>query len=83
MKKNFLINKMKNSKNLYNSSENYSFKVSHEETIIIIHFDKKTLNINGWTTKDIYQNRVETKISNVENNLIINNNIFKIQNYIN
>jgi len=74
---------MKNSKNLYNSSENYSFKVSHEETIIIIHFDKKTLNINGWTTKDIYQNRVETKISNVENNLTINNDIFKIQNYIN
>mgnify|MGYP001248061097 FL=1 len=81
--KNFLINKMKNSKNLSNSSENYSFKVSHEETIIIIHFDKNTLNINGWTTKDIYQNKVETKISNVENNLIINNNIFKIQNYIN
>jgi outer membrane lipoprotein-sorting protein len=81
--KNFLINKMKNSKSLSNSSENYSFKVSHEETIIIIHFDKNTLNINGWTTKDIYQNRVETKISNVEINLIINNNIFKIQNYIN
>ena len=81
--KNFLINKIKNSKNLSNSSENYSFKVSHEETIIIIYFDKNTLNINGWTTKDIYQNRVETKISNVENNLIINNNIFKIQNYIN
>ena len=81
--KNFLINKMKNSKNLYNSSENYSFKVSHEDTIIIIHFDKNTLNINGWTTMDIYQNRVETKILNVENNLMINNNIFKIKNYIN
>ena len=83
LNKNFLINKMKNSKNLSSSSENYSFKVSHEETIIIIHFDKNTLNINGWTTKDIYQNRVETKISNVENNLMINNEIFKIQNYIN
>ena len=81
--KNFLINKMKNSKNLSNSSENYSFKVSHEDTIIIIHFDKNTLNINGWTTKDIYQNKVETKISNIKNNLMINNNIFKIQNYIN
>ena len=81
--KNFLINKMKNSKNLSNSSENYSFKVFHEETTIIIHFDKNTLNINGWTTKDIYQNKVETKISNIKNNLMINNNIFKIQNYIN
>ena len=81
--KNFLINKMKNSKNLSNTSENYSFKVSHEETLVIIHFDKNTLNINGWTTMDIYQNRVETKILNVENNLKINNNIFKIKNYIN
>ena len=74
---------MKNSKNLSNTSENYSFKVSHEETLVIIHFDKNTLNINGWTTMDIYQNRVETKILNVENNLKINNNIFKIKNYIN
>ena len=41
--------------------------------MVIIHFVKKTLNINGWTTKDIYQNRVETKISNLENNLTINN----------
>ena len=81
--KNFLISKMKNSKNLSNTSENYSFKVSHEETLVIIHFDKNTLNINGWTTMDIYQNRVETKILNVENNLKINNNIFKIKNYIN
>ena len=81
--KNFLINKMTDSENLSNSLNHYSFKIIYEKTTIIIHFDKNTLNLIGWTTNDIYQNKVETKISNVENNLMINNNIFKIQNYIN
>ena len=81
--KNFLINKMADSENLSNSLNYYSFKIIHEKTTIIIHFDKNTLNLIGWTTIDIYQNKVETKISNVEKNLMINNNIFKIQNYIN
>ena len=81
--KNFLINKMTDSENLSNSLNNYSFQIIYEKTTIIIHFDKNTLNLIGWTTNDIYQNKVETKISNVENNLMINNKIFKIQNYIN
>jgi len=81
--KNFLINKIKDSKNLSSSLNNYSFKIIYEQTTLIIHFDKNTLNLIGWTTNDIYQNKVETKISNIESNLIINNNIFKIQNYIN
>ena len=81
--KNFLINKMNDSESLSNSFNNYSFKIIYEKTSINIFFDKKTLKLIGWTTNDIYQNKVETKISNVENNLIINNNIFKIQNYIN
>ena len=78
-----LINKMENSENLSNTSNNYSFKIIYEQTTITVHFDKNTLNLIGWTTNDIYQNRVETKISNVEKNLMINNKIFKIQNYIN
>ena len=81
--KNFLINKMTESEILSNSLKNYSFKIIFEKTTINISFDKETLNLIGWTTNDIYQNKVETKISNIKNNLIINNDIFKIQNYIN
>ena len=81
--KKFLINKMTDSESLSNSFDNYSFKIIYEKISINIFFDKKTLKLIGWTTNDIYQNKVETKISNVENNLMINNNIFKIQNYIN
>ena len=74
---------MNDSESLSNSLNNYSFKVIYEKKTITIYFDKKNLNLIGWTTNDIYQNKVETKISNVKNNLVINNNIFKIQNYIN
>ena len=81
--KNFLIEKIQYSESQINILNYYSFKILHEKTTIFIHFDKKTLNLIGWITNDIYQNKVETKISNVENNLIINNKIFKIQNYIN
>ena len=81
--KKFLINKMNDSENFSKSFNNYSFKFIYEQTTLIVHFDKNTLNLIGWTTNDIYQNQVETKISNVEKNLMINSNIFKIQNYIN
>ena len=74
---------MTDSESLSNSLNYYSFKIIHEKITIIIHFDKNTLKLIGWTTNDIYQNKVETKISNVKKNLMINNNIFKIQNYIN
>tara|TARA_B100001175_G_C19502746_1_gene639095 strand:- start:766 stop:1320 length:555 start_codon:yes stop_codon:yes gene_type:complete len=81
--KNFLIKKILDSKGQNNSLNYYSLKIIHEKSTIIIHFDKNTLNLIGWTTNDIYQNKVETKISNVKNNLTINKKIFKIQNYTN
>tara|TARA_B100001769_G_C21790188_1_gene430826 strand:- start:96 stop:650 length:555 start_codon:yes stop_codon:yes gene_type:complete len=81
--KNFLIKKILNSKNQSNSLNDYTLKIIHEKSTIIVHFDKSTLNLLGWTTNDIYQNKVETKISNVKSNLMINKEIFKIQNYIN
>ena len=81
--KNFLIKKITSSENQTKSSNYYSFKIIHEKITLIIHFDKNTLNLIGWTTNDIYQNKVETKISNIEKNLVVNKNIFKIQNYIN
>ena len=81
--KNFLIKKIKDSENLSSSLNNYSLKVIYEKTIIIIYFEKDTLDLIGWTNSDIYQNKVETKILNVKKNIMINKKIFKIQNYIN
>ena len=82
--KKFLIKKIKNANQIeLNSWDNYSLKIVYEKTIIILHFERSTLNLIGWITNDVYQNKVETKISNIENNLIISEKIFKIQNYIN
>tara|TARA_B100001029_G_C14942625_1_gene384088 strand:- start:146 stop:700 length:555 start_codon:yes stop_codon:yes gene_type:complete len=81
--KNFLISEMINSENESKFLNHHSFKIIYQNTTIYIHFDKISLNLIGWTTNDIYQNKVETKISNVENNLMINDKIFKIHNYIN
>ena len=79
-----IYEKMINSETINSSSLNhYSFKIIYEKSTIIIHFDKSNLNIIGWTTNDIYQNKVETRISNIKINLMIDKNIFKIQNYIN
>ena len=46
-------------------------------------FDKKSLNLIGWETKDIYQNLVQTFISNIKTNIDIDEKIFSIQKYIN
>ena len=50
---------------------------------IPIFFDKESYDIKGWTTKDIYQNSVETILLNVETNLMIDEGIFRIQKYTN
>ena len=44
---------------------------------------KKTLNLRGWTTMDIYQNKVETNLSSVETNILVDEKIFDIRNYTN
>ena len=81
--KNFLIENMKNFKDKSNLKNEYSFKFYNDKTSIIIYFDKNTLNLIGWKTIDIYQNQVETKLSNIETNINLNFKLFDIQNYIN
>jgi len=43
-----------------------------------VFFDKNSLEFLGWKTKDAYSNEVSFLISNVETNIIIKNEIFKI-----
>ena len=81
--KNFLINKIKDLKNEQEINNSISFKFNFENNSFNIFFDKSKFNLIGWTTTDIYQNRVETKLSEVETNLELDDKIFKIQNYFN
>ena len=72
LKKEKIINLIKNSnpdeidKNLIS----YKF-VDKKKNIVSIIFDKKSLNLRGWETKDAYSNNVIFEI----NNLVINNQI--------
>ncbi len=81
--KEFLISKMNDIK----EDEAYPFyhvyNFNHENIFIKVFFDKKSLNLIGWETKDIYQNLVQTFISDIKTNTNIEEKIFSIQKYIN
>ena len=63
--------------------ESFSFEIVHKNNLLNIFFDKVSNKIIGWTTTDIYLNKVETRLSNVETNIMIDEKIFRVQNYIN
>ena len=81
--KKFLISKMKKAQDDKIYPFYYVFKFEHESNYIKLFFDKDSLNLIGWETKDIYQNLVQTFISDVKINIILEENIFSIQNYLN
>ena len=61
----------------------YVFDLNYKNNSIKVFFNKNDLNLIGWETKDVYQNVVQTFISDIKKNIYINNNIFNIQKYIN
>jgi len=81
--KEFLIKKMNESYEKKNDIRIYSLNLKYENNLITIYFNKNDFNLMGWETTDVYQNKVETLISNIEKNIDIDLNIFRVQNYIN
>ena len=81
--KEFIISKISDLNKETKINELYKFKLDYENLNIVVYFDDKTLNLVGWTTIDIYQNKVETKLSAVETNVFIDEKIFDITNYTN
>ena len=81
--KKFLLDKLDQVETIKENDETFSFKITHNNNLLNIFFDKINYKIKGWTTTDIYLNKVETKLSNVETNIMINERIFRVQNYIN
>ncbi len=81
--KKFLLNKLDQVETIEENDETFSFKIVHNNNLLNIFFDKVSYEIIGWTTTDIYLNKVETKLSNVEKNIMIDEKIFRVQNYIN
>lgn len=61
----------------------HKFEILYEGLEVSIYFSKKTLDLVGWSTTDIYQNNVETRLSSVETNILVDEKIFDIRKYIN
>ena len=81
--KKFLLDKLDQVETIEENDETFSFKIVQDNNLLNIFFDKTNYEIKGWTTTDIYLNKVETKLSNVEINIMIDERIFRVQNYIN
>tara|TARA_B100001029_G_C14998395_1_gene416478 strand:+ start:600 stop:1154 length:555 start_codon:yes stop_codon:yes gene_type:complete len=81
--KKFIISKLHQLKLDENYPFYYAFNIDYENNSIKVFFNKNDLNFIGWETIDIYQNIVQTFISDIKKNVSVNNNIFNIQKYIN
>ena len=81
--KKFLLDKLDKLEIIQENDETFSFEIIHNNNLLNIFFDKTSYEIKGWTTTDIYLNKVETKLSNVETNIMIDERLFRVQNYIN
>ena len=78
--KDFLINQIKNLESRDVDNKYINFSIINNNNEINIFFDKKTLNLIGWQTEDIYQNLVITYIYGIKYNKKIKKNIFKLPN---
>ncbi len=83
MDKKFIISKIYELKEDLDYPFYYVFDINVENISTKIFFDKKNLDLIGWETKDIYQNKVQTFISDIKKNIPVDKKIFIIQNYIN
>ena len=78
--KDFLINQIKNLESRDVDGKYINFSIINNNNEINIFFDKKTLNLIGWQTEDMYQNLVITYIYEIKYNQKIKKNIFKLPN---
>ena len=81
--KKFLLERLEQVEIVQENDETFSFEIIHNNNLLNIFFDKQNYEVKGWTTTDIYQNSVETKLFNIEINLMVDEKIFRVQNYIN
>ena len=81
--KKFLISKINNSKEDKNYPFYHAFIFEYENNLIKVFFDKKSLDLIGWETRDIYQNLNQTFITEIKKNNYVDEKLFNIQKYIN
>ena len=81
--KKFLISKMNEAEDDKNYPFYYVFNFKYENNSIKVFFDKESLDLMGWETKDIYQNLIQTFLSDININIEVEEKIFLINKYTN
>ena len=81
--KNFLISKMNKADDDENYPFYYVFNFEYESSSIKVFFDKESLDLMGWETKDVYQNLIQTFLTDININIDVEEKIFSIQKYTN
>ena len=76
--KEFILNAIKNLDPKINIDKTIEFSITNKSNLVSIFFDSKTYNLSGWKTIDIYQNAVIFQINNLEKNVNIDENQFKL-----
>ena len=78
LNKDFVIEKLKISKGRLIDNKYYNFSINDNNRVINIFFDKKSFNLIGWQTEDIYQNLSATFIYDFEINQNIDEKLFNL-----
>ena len=76
--KDYLLKKIKNLDQRNAGDDFINFNFVENENEINLFFDKKTYNLIGWQTVDIYQNVSITYLSSIKRNQKLNKEIFKL-----
>ena len=76
--KKFLLDKISKSKNYYSDKNIVAFKFLKDENEINLFFDKRTLNLKGWQTVDLYQNLSIVYLSSIVFNQKIEKKVFNL-----
>ena len=79
LQKEKILNLIKNNqpKKINKNFIEYEFSGKKNSNLKIF-FDRNSFNIKGWETIDAYSNVVNFKIINLETNILINNDFFKV-----
>jgi len=78
LNKNFLIKKINSLEEKIVDQSYINYTITENESNIDIYFDLETLNLIGWQTQDIYQNKALTLLYSILVNQKIKKQLFKL-----
>tara|TARA_B100001057_G_scaffold463282_1_gene517110 strand:- start:1537 stop:2091 length:555 start_codon:yes stop_codon:yes gene_type:complete len=78
LNKKYILSKIKNLEERIIDDKLINYKFFENENEINLFFDKKTFNLIGWQTMDIYQNLSITYLNSIVKNRKLKKNLFKL-----